>query len=114
MPKPPDPFHEFVAEVFGPMGAVRVRRMFGGAGVFLEGVMFALLDDETIYLKTDPDLRAALEDEGGASFIWTRPGDGKQIDMGYVRIPDAALDDPDLASEWGRRALAAALATKKN
>lgn len=114
MTRQPDPFHEFVIELFGPLGPVRVRRMFGGAGVFADSVMFALLADEVIYLKTDTDLRAALEAEGGRPFIWTRPGDGKQVDMGYVRIPDAALDDPDLASRWGRRALQVARAAKKN
>ena len=44
MAKPPDPFHEFVMELFAPMGPVTVRRMFGGAGVFKDGLMFALAD----------------------------------------------------------------------
>ena len=64
MAKPPDPFHEFVMELFGPMGPVSVRRMFGGAGVFKDGLMFGLLADDVIYLKTDAALRAELEAEG--------------------------------------------------
>ena len=58
MAKAPAPFHEFVMELFAPMGPVNVRRMFGGAGVFRDGLMFALLSDYVIYLKTDAALRA--------------------------------------------------------
>lgn len=112
MARAPDPFHEFVMELFGPMGPVSVRRMFGGAGVFREGLMFALLADDTIYLKTDAALRAELEAEGCAPFIWVRPSDGKEVDMGYVSLPTDAMDEPDMASDWGRRAFTVALAAK--
>jgi DNA transformation protein len=110
MAKPPDPFHEFVAELFAPMGPVSIRRMFGGAGVFRDGLMFALLGDDTVYLKTDAKLRADLEAEGSAPFIWTKPSTGEAIDMGYVSLPSSAMDDPDEASSWARRALAVAKA----
>lgn len=110
MPKPPDPFHEFVIELFAPMGTVSIRRMFGGAGVFRNGLMFALLGDDTIYLKTDAALRADLEAEGCAPFLWTKPSTGEVIDMGYVGLPSSAMDDPEEASAWARRALAVARA----
>ena len=110
MAKPPDPFHEFVAELFAPMGPVSIRRMFGGAGVFRDGLMFALLGDDTVYLKTDAKLRADLEAEGSAPFLWTKPSTGEEIDMGYVSLPSSAMDDPDEASAWARRALAVARA----
>ncbi len=110
MPKPPDPFHEFVAELFAPLGPVSIRRMFGGAGVFQDGLMFALLADDTIYLKTDEALRADLVSEGSAPFIWTKPSTGEEIDMGYVSLPSSAMDDADEASGWARRAMAVARA----
>lgn len=110
MAKPPDPFHEFVAELLAPMGPVSIRRMFGGAGVFQGGLMFALLGDDTIYLKTDATLRADLEAEGCAPFLWTKPSTGEVIDMGYVSLPSSAMDDPDEASQWAKRALAVARA----
>lgn len=114
MPQPRDPFHEFVIELFAPIGPVRIRRMFGGAGVYAEGAMFALLADESIYLKTDADLRAALASEGCEPFLWIRPSDGKAIDMGYVGLPVDAVDNAEEASRWGRRALAVALAAKSD
>lgn len=103
--------HDFVIELFAQLGPVRVKRMFGGAGVYAGEVMFALLDDDAIYLKTDPPLRAELAAAG--STHWTyRHKDGRTEVSSYWRLPDAALDDPEEAARWGRRALAVAQAIK--
>lgn len=112
MPKPPDPFHEFVHELLAGLGPVTVRRMFGGAGVFQDGVMFALLADDQIYLKADAGLRTDLMAEGAEPFLWTRPSDGRVMDLGYVGLPPTALDDPDEACQWARRALTVAHAAR--
>ena len=110
---PTDRFHEFVRELFGGVGAINVKRMFGGAGVYAEGLMFALIADETIYLKADAALKAELTREGCGPFIWTPangPRAGEKVEMGYWRLPDSALDDPDLAVQWARKALRVARA----
>lgn len=113
MARPPDPFHDFVMDLFADMGPVSIRRMFGGAGVYADGLMFALLADEVIYLKTDARFRAELEAEGGVPFMWTRPSDGKVFDMAYLSLPESALDDAGEAVTWGRKALAVARAAKR-
>lgn len=108
-----DSSHEFVCELFRGLGAISVKRMFGGAGVYAEGLMFGLLADEVIYLKADAALKAELTQEGCGPFIWTPangPRAGEKVEMGYWRLPDAALDDPDLAAQWGRKALGVARA----
>ncbi|MGE0741335.1 MAG: TfoX/Sxy family protein [Hyphomonadaceae bacterium] len=106
-------FHDFVRELFAGLGPVQIKRMFGGAGGYADGVMFLLLADDTIHLKADAELKSALAAEGSGPFVWipqNGPRKGEQIDLGYWRLPEAALDDPDLAVEWGRRALAVAKA----
>ncbi len=106
-------FHDFVRELFAGLGPIQVKRMFGGAGVYAEGRMFALLADDAIYLKTDAALQRALEKEGCGPFIWepaSGPRAGEKVAMSYWRLPDAALDDPELAAQWGAKALAVALA----
>lgn len=115
-----DSFHAFVRELFRGVGAISVKRMFGGAGIYAEGLMFGLIGDEVIYLKADAALKTELAREGCGPFIWTPangPRAGEKVEMGYWRLPDAALDDPDLAAQWGRKALgvarAKATATKK-
>jgi DNA transformation protein len=108
-----DSFHDFVRELFAGLGPIQVKRMFGGAGVYADGRMFALLADDAIYLKTDEALKAALAEQGCGPFIWeptSGPRAGEKVPMSYWRLPDAALDDPELAVEWGAKALAAAKA----
>lgn len=106
-------FHEFVKELFAGLGPVQVKRMFGGAGGYADGVMFLLLGDDTIYLKADDALKAQLRAEGCGPFVWepqSGPRAGEKVDLGYWRLPDSALDDPDEAAQWGRKALAIAQA----
>ena len=108
-----DSFHEFVRELFAGMGPVQIKRMFGGAGVYADGVMFALLAEDTVFLKTDAALKAELGAEGSGPFIWvpeSGPRAGERVEMGYWRLPDAALDDPAEASAWGAKALQVARA----
>jgi DNA transformation protein and related proteins len=106
-------FHEFVRELFADMGPIQVKRFFGGGGAYAGGVMFLLISDDVIYLKTDDALQAELTAEGCGPFIW-RPKSGsragEEVPLGYWRLPEAAMDDPDLAVEWGRKALAVARA----
>jgi DNA transformation protein len=108
-----DSFHAFVTELFAGVGRVQIKRMFGGAGGYADGVMFLLLGDDTIYLKADDTLKAELKAEGCGPFVWepsSGPRKGEKIDLGYWRLPDSALDDPDEAARWGRKALAVARA----
>lgn len=108
-----DSFHEFVQELFAGLGPVQVRRMFGGAGGYADGLMFLLIADDTIYIKTDEALRAELAAEGCGPFVWapqSGPRAGEKVDLGYWRLPDSAMDDPDEAVRWGARALAVAKA----
>lgn len=110
-------FYDFVKELFADVGPVTIRRMFGGAGGYADGVMFLLIADEVIYLKADAALKAALAAEGSGPFIWeptTGPRAGERVEMGYWRLPEAALDDPELAACWGRKALAVAQAAAKS
>jgi DNA transformation protein len=111
-----DSFHDFVRELFAGLGPVQVKRMFGGAGGYADGLMFLLIGDDTIYLKVDDALRAELAAEGCGPFVWTPksgPRAGEQVDLGYCRLPDTAMDDPDEAARWGAKALAVARAKAK-
>jgi DNA transformation protein len=112
--KSEDSFHAFVRELFAGVGPVTVRRMFGGAGGYADGVMFLLLDSDAIYIKAnDEKIQAELKREGSEPFLWepeSGPRKGEKVSLGYWKLPDDALDDPDLATHWGRKALALAKA----
>jgi DNA transformation protein len=98
---------EDIRELFAAFGAVTVRRLFGGAGIYAEETMFALVHDGVIYLKTDARNAPAFEREDLAPFTYATRG-GKRGVMSYRRMPDRLYDDPDELAAWAREALAAA------
>ena len=103
-----DGFHAFVRELLGGLGPVTIKKFFGGGGVYADGVMFALLAGDVIYLKADDALKRDLGAQGSGPFIWTPssgPKAGQSVEMSYWRLPDGALDEPDDAVRWAMRAL---------
>jgi DNA transformation protein len=106
-------FSAFLADVFAGVGKVSVKRMFGGYGVFVGEAMFAISVEEMIYIKTDEALKAELKALGSTPFVYALRKTVGERETGYWRLPDSALDDPEEAATWGRRALAVARSKKK-
>ena len=105
----------FACDILSGVGEVSARRMFGAAGLYVRGVMFALIDDDRIFLKTDEALRIDLAAAGADSWIYTEakgPKAGVPQTTSYWSLPDSANDDPEEAAGWGQRALQVALAIK--
>lgn len=92
-----------IADIFAAFGPVRVKRLFGGQGIYADGVMFALVMRGEIYLKTDPFLAERLEAEGAKPFVYQ--GSGRTVTVGYWTLPDGRLDDPEAVAEVARVAL---------
>jgi len=107
-----DALRALAHELFDPIAYITVRRMFGGAGVYGDGVMFALLAFDAIYLKTDAILDADFDAAGDCPRFFYDSGSGKTASMSYRRMPESALDDPHEAGDWGRKALGAARRAK--
>jgi DNA transformation protein and related proteins len=103
-------FIELLKDTMRGLGPVSVRRMFGGAGVYADGVMFALVADDTLYLKADETTRGAFEAEGLPRFGYEARE--KRIDLPYWRAPERLLDDADEMTEWAATALAVARRAK--
>lgn len=98
---------EFIREQLHGVGPIQIRRMFGGAGVFCDGLMFALSVDDTLYLKADAATAPRFAAEGQAPFSYQTSG-GRNTIMSYWRCPERLLDDPDEMLAWAQRALASA------
>jgi DNA transformation protein len=102
---------EFIRELFAQFRAVTVRRMFGGAGIFAEGLMFGLVFDGAIYLKVDAGSIPDFEREGCKPFVYTRAKSVGRIgrhSLSYWRMPERLYDDPDELAVWADRAFAIA------
>lgn len=87
-------------------GPVRLRRMFGGQGIFRDGLMFALEADGILYLKADDADAPAFREAGCEQFHYRKRD--RDVAMGYWSAPLAALEDPDIMAQWAQRAHACA------
>lgn len=100
-------------EMLAPLGGVAIRRMFGGLGLFRDGLMFGLTLRGVLYLKASPADTAAFAAEGGAPFSYARAGGRVTTIASFWRAPDRLADDPDEFAAWARRACAAAHAADR-
>ena len=108
MPKPNE-FVEHVVETMRDFGSVRTKRMFGGWGIWRDEVFFALIADDTLYLKTDAETLPAFRARGLEPFTFEKTKSGEVVITSYVQAPEEALDSPAQMLEWARLAYAAAL-----
>lgn len=97
-------FVEHVLDLLAPLGAVQARRLFGGHGVYAQGVMFGLIDQDELFLKTDAGSRPRFVEAGCRSWVY-----GPMRETSYFRPPDEAHEDPAAMLPWARLALDAAL-----
>ena len=105
-------FRQFLTEQMAGFGPVAIKPMFGGAGVFRDGLMFALVVDDALYLKADSETAKAFEAEGLAPFTYATKN-GRRTLTSYRRAPERCLDDPDEMALWCSRAYGVALTAAK-
>lgn len=104
------PFVSHCVELLAPLGAVRVRRMFGGWGLYVDEVFLAIIAFERLYLKANPSTQARFEQAQCEPFVYDAKG--KAVSLGYWTAPAEALDSPALMEPWARLALQAALSAR--
>lgn len=102
-----DEFVAFLLDQLRPWAPVTARRMFGAHGLFRGGVMFAIVDDDTLYLRTDAENRPAFEAADMPAFRYAR--EGRVIALGYHQAPTDLLEDGEALVEWAAAAYGAAL-----
>jgi len=105
-------YKTFVEDLFEAVFPVRIRAMFGGAGIYSGDVMFGLIANERVYLKADDLTRADFAAEGSEPFVWVAP-DGVEIPFTYYELPDRLYDEPDEIKAWAMKALDVAIRTRK-
>lgn len=102
---------DFLVEQMSGFGPVTARRMFGGAGLYRDGQIFALVIDDALYLKTDEAGRQDFKELGLGPFSYSTKT-GEHTITSYWRAPEACFDDPDVMKEWCESAYAVALQPK--
>ena len=100
-------FAAHITELLQWFGPVRCRQMFGGFGLFLDGLMFGLVVDSVLYLKADTVNRSRFEEMGLLPFRYPRSGEMRQLS--YYETPAEAIEDRQLLAQWAEGAFAAAV-----
>ncbi len=111
-------FVSYVVDLMQTIGPVRAKSMFGGHGIFLDELMFALVADNILYLKADKDTESEFKDRGLEVFTYNKKGKGasyKAITMSYYQAPEEALEASEEMNLWANKAYNVALraASKK-
>lgn len=96
-------FAAFVQDALAEFGPVRIRSMFGGAGVFSGEAMIGLIAGDVLYLKADNVSAADFEAEGKQPFTYRGRAGGPRT-MSYWEVPERLYEDPLELAEWARRA----------
>lgn len=107
----PSPWAEHCLELFEPLGAVQCKRMFGGWGFYLDGLFFALIAYERLFMKVDDATRPRFAAAGSEAFVY-RSKNREQASLGYLSAPADAMESPALMAPWARLAVQAALTAR--
>lgn len=95
-----------IEELFAPFAAVCVKRMFGGHGVYVDGLFFAIEAGGEIYLKADRHSAPQFQEAGSRPFIYQ--GKDRPVTLSYWSLPDQAIEDADELVFWAKSAVEAA------
>ena len=102
-------YRDFVLEQLGRVTPVTARSMFGGVGLYAEGLFFALIAEDRLYFKVDDTTRLEFERLGMEPF---RPF-GEDTAMSYFEVPADVMEDPMQLAPWMRKALDVAAKAKR-
>ena len=100
--------YAWVQEALEPIGSVSMRKMMGGATLYLDGTVFAILEEDELWLKADAETDAVWDAEGCEKFSVTFK-DGRVDVMNYRRAPSDVYDDAEALQRWAQLAVEAGL-----
>ena len=93
-----------------PLGPVRARAMFGGHGIYLDDVMFALIGREGLWFRVDAETKARFAAAGSEPFVYG--GKTKPVEMPYWVAPEGSMESAETLLPWAELAVAAARRVK--
>lgn len=113
-----DTLIQHASELLAPWGAISAKRMFGGWGIYRGALMFALVAEDLLYMKSGATLRA-LVGEGFEliPFTYDKPQPGgkvKKVKLSYSAVPPDVLEDSEKLCAWAEAAFQDALAGRRD
>ena len=102
-------YRTFVLEQLGRVAPVTAKSMFGGVGIYAEGLFFALIAEDRLYFKVDDTTRPDFERLGMEPF---RPFE-EENSMGYYEVPADVVEDAAQLGPWMKKAIDVAARAKQ-
>ncbi len=103
-----------VADLLEPVGGVTVKKMFGGAGAFRQGLMIACIASDVLYLRASGERAETLKAQGMGQFVPHFKGKpNPKMSMPYFQVPESLMDDADGLHEHALAAFEDALAADR-
>ena len=100
-------FVAHIVELLDNWGEATPKRMFGGYGIFREGLMFALVAYSELYFKVDDESRPDFEEEELTPFVY-ESSKGKTV-MSYYHAPESAFRNGPAMAKWAEKGWQAAV-----
>lgn len=100
-----DPFVLDLVARLEPLGEVSARRMFGGFGLYCEGVFFGVVDEGVAFFRVDETTVGDYRAAGSGPFHPIRDKPSMQT---YFEVPLGVLERDEELRTWARKAVEAA------
>lgn len=100
-------FRDYLADQLSGLGEVVIKRMFGGLGLYSGGLMFGVVDDDTVFLRVDDMTRPEFVALEMPAFQPVKREPNK-VSLNYYQLPSDVLEDNDELVVWAKRAIRAA------
>ena len=105
-------YADYILDLLEPLGNIKARTMFGGVGIYNNGIFFALITGNILYFKVDGTNRPKYEALGSKPFSY-EGNNGKRVTLSYWEVPGDILENRDQLSQWVELAVKAASQAKK-
>jgi DNA transformation protein len=105
-------FAQYITEMLEPFGNIKTRKMFGGYGIYKDGLMFALISDSELYFKADLETARYFKSQNLEPF--TYQAKGKLIALSYYKISPEIIEDGEILTKYFNLAYNSALHLQKN
>lgn len=107
-----DGFHEYILEQLQGVEGITSRKMFGGVGIYKDGLIFGMIADGKLYFKVDELNQKDFEDHNMGPFTYTNKS-GKAVSMSYYEVPEKIIEDRHDLRNWVQKSLFVSMREKK-
>jgi DNA transformation protein len=104
-------FLEYILDLLSQFGSFTSRAMFGGYGIYKDGIIIAVIVEDELYFKGDKETQEYYESFGSEPFSYD--SNGKKVQMSYWKTPIDVLEEEDILRQWIGLAYQASVKTKR-